>query len=127
MADVDAGSSSAGGRVRGRRRREPVRDDDREVRTEDGAEVLDHLAALEADVAAQEDAVRAGLLDRSRERLEARAVDVPRLEAGDLDAELRRVGLEQRGDARAVRRLVGQDVDLLQVKGVPREEDVRRT
>ena len=89
-------------------------------------EVLDQLAAVVADDAAEEDRVRPGLLDLVRERLVARLPSVPALEAADgRDAELLRVVHEQGRDAEAVRLLVGEDVDLLGLERLSRTARVR--
>src|SRR5581483_5526190 len=67
----------------------------------DALDVLHQLRAVVADDPAQEDDLRAGLLDRARQRLVARRLGVPALEPEDLQAELLRGRLVSRGDAEA--------------------------
>src|SRR5207249_1225829 len=86
---------------------------------------LDQLAAVVADDAAQEDALGAGGLDRGCDRLVARRARVPTLGPLDLDPELLRRAREEIRDALAVRLLVGQDVDGLQLHRLLGEQGIR--
>ena len=96
-------------------RREAVRCEQLDVtvvRPEHGDLVLDHLGAVLVDQAAEEDGVRPGRLDLLEQRLVARRLRIPRLEADDLDVEeLGRLAGRGR-DAEAVGLLVVQDVHL---------------
>ena len=82
------------------------------VRPEHRDLVLDHLGAVLVDQPAEEDRVRPARLDLPEQRLVARRLRVPRLEADDLDAEMLRGLPRGRRDAEAVGLLVVQDVEL---------------
>src|SRR5439155_14919554 len=94
LAIRDAGHADghAVGRLAGpahdrRDRRETVGREDLDARAEPGAEVLDQLAAVLADQAAEEYAGGTGLLDLHGDRLVARGLPVPGREARDRDPE----------------------------------------
>src|SRR5262245_17250347 len=109
----DAHVGAVEGRTVRLRIREPVRRDQRRVGNA-RLEVLDQLCTVVADDSAEEDPVRAGRLDRVRERLVARLLRIPALEARHRQAELIRRTAERRRDAEAVRLLVVEDEDLLE-------------
>ena len=92
----------------------PSGSEERHVRPKPARRSFISLAPLLQMIPPRKTASAPGLLDRVRERLVARLLRVPALEAGDLDAELLRRVLERRRDAEAVRLLVVQDVDLLE-------------
>src|SRR5262249_8131319 len=96
----------------GRDRREAVRGQDLHVRRT-RPKGLEQLAAVVADQAAEEDALRPRLLDLERGGLVRRRLPVPRREAHYADAELLRSVLRVRRDAEAVGLLVVQDEELL--------------
>ena len=106
--------SGLGGLVDRLLRREAVRCEQLDVavvRAEHGDLVLDHLGAVLVDQAAEEDRVGVGAADLPEERLVARRLRIPGLEAGDLDPDGLRGVPEVRRDAEAVGLLVVQDVD----------------
>src|SRR5207248_8368301 len=99
-----------------RDRREAVRRDDRDARAEPGPQILDQLAAVLADQAAEEDRVRPGLLDLVGKRLVRRGLRIPGREAGRREADARQDVLEVACDALAVRLLVVEDVHLFRAE-----------
>ena len=83
------------------------------VRPEHGDLVLDHLGAVLVDEPSEEDRVGVRALDLLHDRLVARGLRIPGLEAGDLDPDMLRGLARRRRDAEAVGLLVVEDVDAL--------------
>ena len=85
----------------------------RDALADDGADVLDQLDAVVADDAGEVDALGTGGLDPLTDRLVARGLRVPRLEALDVDVDLVRPRPERVGDTFPERLVVVEDVDAL--------------
>ena len=117
VADVHALSGRSCRARTGQRRadEEAVRRDqlDTGVRSQHGNLVLDQLATVRADQAAQEDRIRVGRLDLLHQCLVVGGLRIPRVTPGHLDAELRRRLLEEVGHTDAVGLLVVEHVHAL--------------